>query len=194
MSALGLCVTFVVACRDALAASTACRVTDRWFSPPFSVFTALVFFNGLLRYLVLGSLSLLGLPAGLVLLMGLLPLLPRLFRTFGTSTGTNWGRFLLILSWRFGLLLTGNGVDEFWHVWSAGAEAGLLRAYHRAGSRHFLVGVRCISGDADLAARLLAVALLVSCIGSVMGMMLMWHRLSILSTLPLLLFFFSEAG
>ena len=26
-----------------------------------------------------------------------------------------------------------NSVDEFWNVWSAGAEDGLVRAYHRAG-------------------------------------------------------------
>ena len=31
---------FIVGCSDALAASTACRVTDRWFTPHFSVFAS----------------------------------------------------------------------------------------------------------------------------------------------------------
>ena len=52
-----------------------------------------------------------------------------------------------------------DGEAEFGNVWSAGAEAGLLWAYHRAGallllvSRHLLVGVLCISGDVDLGGR-----------------------------------------
>ena len=55
-----------------------------WFTPHFSFFAVV---SGLRRYLVLGSLSLFGLLAGLILLIGLLPLPLRLFRIFGTSTG-----------------------------------------------------------------------------------------------------------
>ena len=95
----------VVACPIALAASTACWVTDRWFS-------SFVFGSGLRRYLVLGSLSLFGLLAGLILLIGLLPLPQGLFRIFGTST-EGLGTVLPDLDLAFRSASGGDGVDEF---------------------------------------------------------------------------------
>ena len=56
----------------------------------------------------------------------------------------------------------------------------------------FLVGVLCRSGDASLEA--VVVVLLVSCIRLVMGMMLMWRRLSALSTPPALLYCLAGVG
>ena len=60
-------------------------------------------------------------------------------------------------------------------------------------SRLFLAGVPCKSGGAILVAGLLVALLPVRAgsIGSVMGMRLMWRRLSPLSTPPLLLYCFS---
>ena len=70
----------MVACPNALAASTACRVTGRWFTPHVSV-------HGPLRFLapVLRSLS--DPLAGLILLIDLLHLSLRLCKIFGMSTG-----------------------------------------------------------------------------------------------------------
>ena len=54
-----------------------------------------------------------------------------------------------------------NCVDEFWSVWSAGSEVGLLRSCRRAGgpsflaSRPSLVVALCRSGGVDWVARLL---------------------------------------
>ena len=62
--------------------------------------------SGRRRYLVPGPLCLSGLLVGLILLIGLPPLRPRLFRISGASTVRNWELSLLTLSWRFGLLLT----------------------------------------------------------------------------------------
>ena len=43
------------------------------------------------------------------------------------------GRFVdLALAYSVGAAFGGNCVDEFWNVWSAGAEAGPLRSYQRA--------------------------------------------------------------
>ena len=82
-------------------------------------------------------------------------------------------------------------VDEFWNVWSAGAEAGLLQSWQRAGGpvssglSASLGEVPCRSG-VDLGAGLLVVVVPVSCTRLVRVMKFMC-RLSILSTPPLLL-------
>ena len=74
----------MVAWPNALAFTTACQVTERWFSPHFSVFAEF----GIRQWTAeVSSLSLFGRLAGSMLLIGLLPLPPRLFRMFGTSTG-----------------------------------------------------------------------------------------------------------
>ena len=61
-------------------------------------------------------------------------------------------------------------------------------------SRHLFVGVLCVSGDVDWGAWLLAAVVQADCMGSVRRMRLMWRRLSILSTLPLLQNFFLRQG
>ena len=82
------------------------------------------------------------------------------------------------------------GADEFWDVWSAGAEAGLLSVHQRdefpvaSGSQAFVgEGVLCIRG-VDCVAGLLVAVVLVSSKGSEM-----WRRLSISSIMSLLLSF-----
>ena len=97
----------------------------------FRSLLSFVFLSRLRWYVVLGSLSLFGLLAGLIRLIGPHPLPLRLFRIFGTSAGRSLGVFLLVLSWLVGPLLMEMGEMSFGT--SAGAEAGLLRAYHRAG-------------------------------------------------------------
>ena len=106
---------------------------------------SLVSASGLRRCLAQGSLCRFGLLAGLILLTGPLPLLPRLFRTFGIvyreKMGTVPPDVILALRSAF----DANCVDRFWSVWSASAEAKLLLGL-------FLVGVLCRSGDASLEA------------------------------------------
>ena len=60
---------------------------------------------------------------------------------------------------------------SFGGVWSAGAEAGLLKAYCRAGGL-VTAGIQAFLGGVDWEAGLFAVVLLEGCIGPVMGMML----------------------
>ena len=80
-----------------------------------------------------------------------------------------------------------SSVDDFWFTWSRHAEAGLLRAYSKAGgpteagSAAFLVEV-CY-----WEAELLAAGVPVGCIGPVMVMMWMYIMLNTLLTLLSLL-------
>ena len=71
-----------------------------------------------------------GLLAGLILLIGLLPLALRIMLdTYREELGTVPPDLILALR----LAFDRSCVDEFWKDWSAGAEGGLLRAYQRAG-------------------------------------------------------------
>ena len=133
-------------------------------SRPTSLLLSSVFVSGLLRYLVLGSLSWFGLLAGLMLLMGLLLLPLRLSRIFGTFIQGKWELLLRTLSWRSDLLLIGVVQMSFGNVWSTGAEAGLLwRIIGQVAQllpvfRHLSAGERYASGGGDSGAGLLGVA------------------------------------
>ena len=81
---------FILGCSDAVAASTACRVTDRWFPPHFSLFATF----GIDGWSAEVS-SLCGPHAGLTLLMGLLHLHLVSFRMPGMCIGMNWVLYLL---------------------------------------------------------------------------------------------------
>ena len=61
---------FILGCSNALAASTACMVTDRWFTPHFLFWLAFVSVVGLLMLLALRSVSRSGLRVGLTVLIG----------------------------------------------------------------------------------------------------------------------------
>ena len=144
MSVLGSRHDFEVACPNSLGASTACQVKDRWFTPHVLIF---IFVSGLLKFLFLGSLSLLGVLAGLMLLIGL-----HLFFQGGQDAwiflGRSWVQFLPDLIFAVRAPYLANSVDRFWCVWSAGAEAGLLTAYRRAAGLALQVWRRCLGGRA----------------------------------------------
>ena len=116
-----------IGCRNALTASTACRVTDRWFSPHFSVS----------RWTAEVSCPV---PSQ--------PVWPACWidtRDRSSSSSTRavqdaWDIFweelgvvppdlILTLRNEYGR----SDVDGFWIAWSKGAEEGLFRAYRRAG-------------------------------------------------------------
>ena len=122
---------FIVGCPDALAASTACKVTDRWFTPHLLNLLAFVLMRGRPILLARRCVSWSDLLVGWILLIGLLRRLLVLFRISGICSGRSLGWFQLKL-----YLLLGSSVDDFWSTWSRHAEAGLFRAYSKAWWSH----------------------------------------------------------
>ena len=90
------------------------------------------FVVGLRKFLALIPLSRSCQLVGRLLLIGLFPLHLRWFKMSGKFIGRSWGGVPpdLILALRSAF--DRSCVDESWKVWSAGAEAGLLRPYQRA--------------------------------------------------------------
>ena len=125
---------FMGACPNALAASTACRVTDRWFTPHISVLAEF----GIRQW-----------TAEVSTLSVSQPLWPAWWvdtpdrssssnsqvvqDNLGYLLGGAWSSSSPILFTLFELLSIGVVWMIFWDAWSAGAEAGLLRAHHRSG-------------------------------------------------------------
>ena len=83
---------FIVGCPNALAASTVCEVTDRWFAPHFSVLAS--FCISLWTALRFASRS--GLLVGLTLLIGPPLRLHVLSWTVGIFFGMNLGLYFLM--------------------------------------------------------------------------------------------------
>ena len=90
---------FILGCPDAVTASIACMVTDRWFGFPliFLCLLPLVLMVGLRRFPALSFPNLCGPPAGLTLLIALLHLHLVLFRMPGMCIGMNLVLYLLTL-------------------------------------------------------------------------------------------------
>ena len=88
---------FILGCSDAVAASTACMVTDRWFLLIFLCWLPLVLMVGLPRFPSPSFPSLCGPHAGLTLLIGLLHLYLVLFRMLGMCIKMNLVLYLLRL-------------------------------------------------------------------------------------------------
>ena len=88
---------FILGCSDAVAASTACIVTDRWFPLIFLCWLRLVLMVGLPRFPAPSFPSLCGPHAGLTLLIGLLHLYLVLFRMLGLCTKMKLVLYLLRL-------------------------------------------------------------------------------------------------
>ena len=136
---------FLVGCPDALAASDACFVTDRWFTPHFLYSRAFALMLGWRMLLALWYVNPSGLPIGWILLIG--P--PRL---------------LLVLS-RY-------SVDDCWFICSRSAEDGLFHADSRAGgplrpaALLFLVEVCYVFVAGVWESELLVERVRVGCIGS----------------------------
>ena len=76
--------------------------------------------------------------------------------------------------------------DDFWTLWSSGAECGLLRPYSGAGGPVSWVVVGCVFVSVALVVALSVESVPAGFTGSVRGMMLMSSLLSSLLT-PLLL-------
>ena len=98
----------------------------------FLIFRSLLAFVLMLGWRMLPALLLVnpfGPPPGWILLIGLLRHPLALFRMFGMLTGMCLELFLMMLFLPFSRF----AVDDFWCIWSDGAEAGLCRAYSLAG-------------------------------------------------------------
>ena len=124
---------FFVGCPGALAASEACYVTDRWFTPHFSVFA---------RFRIGAWMADVACPVACQ------PLWPASWLdTLDMSSSSSsrivqdvWDIYMDVL----GVVLddvvlalrnavSRSAVDDFWSIWSKNAEAGLFRAYALAG-------------------------------------------------------------
>ena len=91
--------------------------------------------------------SIFGLPARLILQIGLPPSLPKLSRIFWDTTRKDLGVFPPELIQTLGAACDRESADDFWDAWSNGAESSLFQAYCGAGSpvapgSHALLG-RC---------------------------------------------------
>ena len=124
---------FFVGCPNALAASQACYVTDRWFTPHFSV---------LARFRIDAWMADVACP------IVCQPIWPACWldtpdRSSSSSTRVVqdvWDVYRdelgvvpeeVVLALRSAV--SGSSVDDFWSTWSRNAEAGLFRAYSNAG-------------------------------------------------------------
>ena len=124
---------FMVACANALAASTVCTITDRWFTPHFSVYAGFNIGRWAAEFLVFFSCQPLGLARWIVS--------PE--RSSGSVTRSvqdpwhvYWEELAVVLPDTVDALRGAHdrsSVDEFWSVWSVGAEARLFQAYSTAG-------------------------------------------------------------
>ena len=138
-------------CRFKLAASSACRVTDRWFSPHFSLLS-LTFIAGLWRYLVLGPLSLYGLLAWVDTLGRSASSASKVVQDVWDIYREELGTALPVLVLAPRSAFDRKCVNEFLNVWSAGAECGVLRAYQRAGGP-VSPGLQAFTGRGNLQIR-----------------------------------------
>ena len=122
---------FMVACPNALAASSACRATDRWFTPHFSI---------------LAEFSIQQWNVEVACPLAICPIWPaywidtpdRSSSSLSEAVQDAWefygGELLGVpLFLRLREAYRCASVDDFWDVWSAGAEEGLFRVYCRAG-------------------------------------------------------------
>ena len=185
---------FIVGCSNALAASTACRVTDRWFTPHFSVFASVRIKNW---------------TAEVSCPVATQPVWPACWIDTPDWSSSSLSRAVqdawdihreelgvvppdavLALRDAFGR----SDVDGFWTIWSKTAEAGLFNAYCRA---PLLLAVLPFWEEACyvfvagvLEAQLWVAVVLADCIGLVMVMM--WMRRVHLPLLTLLLLQFSS--
>ena len=124
---------FILGCSDALATSTACRVTDRWFPPHFHCFLPLVLMGGQPRSLaplfpsLCGSACWIDTP-------------DRSSSSVARSVQDAWdfcrdelGLVSPDVVLDLGDAVSWSCVDDFWSTWSKNAEAGLFGAYCRPG-------------------------------------------------------------
>ena len=124
---------FILGCSDAVAASTACRFTDRWFLPHFFLFSAF---------------GIDGWSAKVSCPFVSQPLWPAcwidtpdrssssvsvLFRMPGMCKRDELGVVPLGVVVALRDAVSRSPVDHFWSIWSENAEAGLFGAYCRAG-------------------------------------------------------------
>ena len=124
---------FFVGCPGALAASQACYVTDRWFTPHFSV---------LARFRVDAWMADVACPTVCQ------PIWPacwldtpdrssssstRVFRMSGIFYREELGVVPDDVVFALRDAVSRSAVDDFWSIWSSNAEAGLFRAYSLAG-------------------------------------------------------------
>ena len=132
MMVLVLVGIFFVGCLGALAASQACYVTDRWFTPHFSV---------LARFRIGAWMADVACPVVCQ------PLWPACWLdTPGRSSSSSsrivqdvWGIYQDVVGVVHDVILalkdvvSRSAVNEFWSIWSTNAEAGSFRAYTLAG-------------------------------------------------------------
>ena len=124
---------FFVGCSGALAASQACYVTDRWFTPHFSV---------LARFRIGAWMADVACPVACQ------PLWPACWLDTPDRSSSSssrivqnvWDIYRMSSRWFLkGVVLalrdavSRSAVDDFWSIWSKNAEAGLFRAYALAG-------------------------------------------------------------
>ena len=184
---------FLIGCPSALAASQACYVTDRWFTPHFSV---------LARFRIGAWMANVACPVVCQLVWpacwldttdksssSATRVVQDVWDVFGDVLGVVPDDVVLALR----DAATSSSVDDFWSIWSRNAEAGIFRAYSKAGGRTE-AGRSAFLGRGLLRIRtgvweveLLIAGDLVGCIGLVMVMRLMCIVPSTLSTLLLLL-------
>ena len=124
---------FIVSCPDALAASHACIVTDRWFTPHFSMFA---------------SFNIDGWLADIACPQVCQPVWPACWIDTTERSSSSVSRVVqdawdvsgdelaavppgVVLA--LGDAASRSCADDFWSIWSKSAEVGLFRAYCRAG-------------------------------------------------------------
>ena len=121
---------FFVGCPNALAASHACYVTDRWFTPHFSV---------LARFRIDAWMADVACP------IACQPLWPACWLNTPDRSSSSSTRVVrdvyrdelgavpeeVVLALRDAA--SGSSVDDFWSIWSRSAEEGLFRSYSQAG-------------------------------------------------------------
>ena len=171
---------FFVGCPNALAASQACCVTDRWFTPHFSILATLSYWClGWLMFLAPLLVSLSGLPVGWILLIGLLHLLLVVVQDVWDVYRDVLGVVPEQVIHALRDAASRSSVDDFWTIWSKNAEAGLLHAYTLAGGPigllailSFLLGVVYVFVVGDLVVTLLVVGALADFIVLLMVMKL----------------------
>ena len=132
-------------CPDALAASDACFVTDRWFTPHFSVFARFCIDAWMADVACL-------VVCQLVWLACWLDTPDRSSSSSSRLIQDVWDVYrdeqvvvpndVVLALWD---AASRSAVDDFWSIWSKSAEAGLFRAYALAGG-HFVAGSSAFLG------------------------------------------------
>ena len=124
---------FLVGCPNALAASDACFITDRWFTPHFSV---------LARFRIDAWMADVACPVVCQLVWPAFWLdtpdrssssTTRVVQDVWDAHRKELGVFPADVVLALGEAASRSFVDDFWFTWSRHAEAGLFRAYSRAG-------------------------------------------------------------